>query len=314
MRPFSIKLFAPSGDPNGVLVASRDDWPGRAVIYPRALAAEVRTRKEYAQPGVYILVGNDKIYIGEGDPLGDRLNEHVKGKDFWSKAVFFTAEGGRLNKAHVQYLESKLVAYAKEFGRTLENVQTPGEPYLSEEDRAFSAGFFYEILMMLPLLGFHQFVKDKDDLEGLDDGDDAQGSELPDPVSGSPTGKRAEFYKALPQGAQFTLKTKGICARMELFEGGVRVKNGSQVVYPESQIFEVNSPAYAALRRQLVDSGILVLSNGSMTFSADQDFASGSAASSVIRGSHGNSEWWKDSNGKTLGDHIRDAKKKAGTA
>lgn len=68
MRPFS-----PSGTPNGILVVSRDDWPGRAVIFPRALAGEVMCRKEYQQPGVYILVSSKRMYIGEDDPVTERF-------------------------------------------------------------------------------------------------------------------------------------------------------------------------------------------------------------------------------------------------
>ncbi|MDD5412645.1 MAG: hypothetical protein PHF31_14745, partial [Methylobacter sp.] len=36
-RPFSIKVFVPSGDPEGVRIVSRDDWPGKAVVFPREL-------------------------------------------------------------------------------------------------------------------------------------------------------------------------------------------------------------------------------------------------------------------------------------
>lgn len=38
MGPFSIRLFSPSEALDGILVTTRDDWPGRAVIFPRALA------------------------------------------------------------------------------------------------------------------------------------------------------------------------------------------------------------------------------------------------------------------------------------
>lgn len=69
MRPFSIRIFVPSGDPNGVLVASRDDWPGRVVIFSRDLLREAKGRKEFALPGVYLLVSGNKLYIGEGDPV-----------------------------------------------------------------------------------------------------------------------------------------------------------------------------------------------------------------------------------------------------
>jgi hypothetical protein len=116
MRPFSIRIFSPSGSPDGVLIATRDDWTGRAVILPRELEKELQGRKEYKLPGVYVLAGNSQIYIGEGDPVGDRLSQHIGAKDFWSKAVFFTAESGRLNKAHIQHLESRLITLAKSAG------------------------------------------------------------------------------------------------------------------------------------------------------------------------------------------------------
>jgi len=131
-------MFAPSGDPDGVIVASRDDWLGRAVVFPRALVGEVRGRREYAQPGVYILVSQKRMYIGEGDPLGVRIDAHIKQKDFWRRGVFFTAEGGRLNKAHIQHLESRLIALAKNAGRVeMDNANQPAVPGLLEEEHAF---------------------------------------------------------------------------------------------------------------------------------------------------------------------------------
>ena len=156
MRPFSIRLFLPSGSPDGILVATNDSWPGRAVVYPRGLAGEVKERQEYRQPGVYALLGQKRMYIGGGDPVGDCLDSDAENKDFWHKAVFFTAEGGRLDKAHVQYLESRLIALAKDSGRvSLVHENQHAAPGLSEEGYAFAERFLYEILQMLPLLGFH---------------------------------------------------------------------------------------------------------------------------------------------------------------
>lgn len=309
MRPFTIKLFVPSGNPNGVLVASRDDWPGRAVIFPRALIGEVRGRKEFNQPGVYILVGKNKMYVGEGDPVGTRLDDHVKKKDFWTRAIFFTAESGRLNKAHIQHLESKLHGVGKEVSRvTVENIQNPGEPVLSEEDRAFANGFFQEILNMLPSLGFNQFIPAA--VEAGETNEPGESSNEDAGVVGA-SGKRAELYASLPQGMGFKLTSKGISAELEVTEGGVIVKKGSQVVNPPSATFEANSPSYAALRQQLVESGILSVEDGKLVFSSDQFFTSASAAATVVRGNNANAEWWKASDGKTLGDYIREVKAKS---
>ena len=83
MRPFTLEVFVPSGDPDGVLVASMNNWLGKATIFPRGLIGEVKGRKEFQQPGVYILIGGGKIYIGEGDPVGPRLESHVRQKEFW---------------------------------------------------------------------------------------------------------------------------------------------------------------------------------------------------------------------------------------
>lgn len=303
MRPFSIRLFAPAGEPEGVLVASRDDWPGRAVIFPRELVGEVRGRKEYSQPGVYILVGAQKMYIGEGDPVGERIDTHDRNKGFWRRGVFFTAEGGRLNKAHVQHLESRLIALARDAGRVaMDNRNQPAVPALSEEDHALAESFLHQMLLTLPLLGFRQFAADEDDQAAEQDGaDPGEG----DAVAESSAGKRAELYSSLKRGLEFRLNYKGACATLETVENGVQVKQGSTVVEPPSTRFEVDAASYAALRRQLVDSGVIALVQGKMVFTQDQFFSAGSPAASVVRGAVSNADWWKGSDGKSLGDHLR---------
>jgi hypothetical protein len=83
----------------------------------------LKSRPEWEKPGVYLLVGDGatddmpRVYVGEGDPVGDRLAQHEKNKDFWSRVVFFTSKDEKLNKAHVQYLESRLTSLAREAKR-----------------------------------------------------------------------------------------------------------------------------------------------------------------------------------------------------
>lgn len=310
MRPFSIRLFSPSGAPDGILVASRDDWPGRAVIFPRALAGEVKGRKEYQQPGIYILVSSKRMYIGEGDPVGDRIDSHVKHKDFWKKGVFFTAEGGRLNKAHVQHLESRLISLAKHANRVpLDNANQPTVPALSEEDHAFTENFLHEVLLMLPLLGFWQFSEEENDGDvAQDDGDSAANAEESAVIS---TGKRAAMYSSIPLGLQFKLTARNADATLEVMEGGVLIKADSRVASPVTDRFELDAPSYAAMRRQLCESGVIAQRGAYWVFTQDQFFASGSAAASVSRGAVSNADWWKGGQGKSLGEYIREAKAKA---
>lgn len=310
MRPFSIRLFSPSGVPDGVLVASRDDWPGRAVIFPRALAGEVKGRKEYQQPGIYILVSAKRMYIGEGDPVGDRIDAHIKHKDFWRKGVFFTAEGGRLNKAHVQHLESRLIALAKHADRVpLDNANQPSVPALSEEDHAFTENFLHEVLLMLPLLGFWQFSVDEEYAD--DPKDDPDASSAADEAASISNGKRAALYSSIPKGLQFKLSARNADATLEVTEGGVVIKAGSRVADPVADRFELDAPSYAAMRRQLCESGVIAQTDSGLVFANDQFFSSGSAAAAVARGAISNADWWRGAQGKSLGDYIREAKAKA---
>ena len=99
------------------------------------------------------------IYVGEGDPIRPRLESHHAQKDFWTRAIgFTTATAGQLNKAHVQFLESRLIALARTAKRMpLDNGNQPAEPSLSEADRADMEVFLGHMLGMLPVLGVYAF-------------------------------------------------------------------------------------------------------------------------------------------------------------
>lgn len=235
MKPFSIRIFVPSGNPEGVRIVSRDDWPGKAIVFPRELLGEVKGRLEYKQPGVYLLAG------------------------------------GRLNKAHVQHLESRLVALAREAGLAdLDNGNQPLTPALSEEVDA-------EIQ-----------------------------EETEQKTASRQGGKRADIYSALPRGMRFTFHSStGMRATLELLEGGVIVKAGSEAVLETKQHFEIHGASYAAKRRELIESGILMPGNKNYQFSEDQFFSSASAAASVIAGQNHNADHWVADDGTNLGDMLR---------
>jgi hypothetical protein len=128
------------------------------------LLPQVKTRPELQQIGVYLLLGprpdgeGELLYVGEGDPIRPRLESHYAQKDFWTRAIGFVAVGGLLNKAHVQFLEARLIALARAAKRVpLDNGNFPNEPTLSEADRADMEVFLSHMLGMLPVLGVHAF-------------------------------------------------------------------------------------------------------------------------------------------------------------
>lgn len=55
--PFTIRIFVPDGDPEGVRLIDRMNWTGIGVAFPRNKWSEIRQRPELQRTGVYILVG-----------------------------------------------------------------------------------------------------------------------------------------------------------------------------------------------------------------------------------------------------------------
>ncbi|HLJ18310.1 MAG TPA: GIY-YIG nuclease family protein [Bryobacteraceae bacterium] len=161
--PFTIRIFVPDEDPEGVRLIDRMNWTGLGVAFPRTKWSEVRQRPEFIRAGVYILVGYQDddlptIYIGQADGVRNRIENHYQNKDFWDWGIIFVSNSGGLNRAHVTWLEYALMNRATATGRCrLDNGNAPQEPGLTEAEKADTQAFFKEILQILPLVGLRAF-------------------------------------------------------------------------------------------------------------------------------------------------------------
>ncbi len=161
--PFTIRIFVPDGDPEGVRLIDRMNWTGLGIVFPRSKWTEVRQRPEFLRAGVYILVGFQEddlptIYIGQADGVRNRIEAHYQNKDFWDWGIIFVSNSGGLNRAHVTWLEYALVNRATATGRCrLDNGNAPQEPGLTEAEKADTQAFLKEILQILPLVGLRAF-------------------------------------------------------------------------------------------------------------------------------------------------------------
>ncbi len=273
---FSLRIFIADGDPDGLRLVERSNWIGKAVIFPRALYPQVRGREELQQTGVYLLVGpredsdGDKLYIGEGDPVRPRLDSHYAKKDFWTRAVFFVAGPGQLNKAHVQFLEAQLIQRAQSAKRMpLENGNIPTEPTLSEADRADMEVFLDNMLGMLPVLGIQAFEQ-----------------------SLKPTAIK---------GNMLTCMRRGILAKGHDTPQGFVVQEGSHAAREHVPSLTKHFPRVTLLRDELTDNGVLVPDRNRLRFTQNYTFSSPSMASNFVLGrpSNGRKEW-KNIDGQTL--------------
>jgi len=275
-RGFSVRIFIPTGDPEGLRIIEKSNWTGQGLMFPRALFPEVRQRPELQRTGVYVLWGPGesgqlpRVYVGEGDSVRDRLDQHYKQKDFWTHAIVFISKDENLNKAHAQYLEARLVALAKEANRAeLENGNVPQPPSLSEADRADAEGFLEDMLLCLPILGVSVFEKPK--------------------AYGSPESKEVQ---------ELFLRAKGVEARGMYTAEGFVVKAGSRAAKKEVPSLHDH---LKKLRRALMENGTLQDEGDHYRLTRDYAFNSPSMAAGVLLGRSANGrQVWKNKDGRTL--------------
>jgi Domain of unknown function (DUF4357) len=163
-KSFSIRIFLADGSPSGLKFVEKSNWSGLGVVCPRPRFSSVKTRVEFDKAAVYLLLGPSETsdiplaYIGQGDPVKARIEQHHSKKDFWTIAYFFTSKDANLNKAHIQYLEHRLISIAKNAKRCkLENNANPAAPSLSEAELSDVEAFLEEMLLCFPVLGVTVF-------------------------------------------------------------------------------------------------------------------------------------------------------------
>lgn len=88
--------------------------------FPKGQLKNVAT--DIARPGVYLVygfeaqLGKNKVYIGESLNVADRLQSHATNangsKGFWEETVVLVSQTDNLTKAHVGYIEAKLIVSA----------------------------------------------------------------------------------------------------------------------------------------------------------------------------------------------------------
>lgn len=271
----TVRIFLAQGSPSSVRTAELSNWTGKAVAGPRSQIEDILKREEANNPGVYFLTGvnpetgRDKVYIGEAENIKNRIKGHVS-KDFWKTIVFFVSKDENLTKAHIKYLEGKLIESAKSVGRfELENVQSSGS-HLPESDAADMDIFLFRMEQLLPILG-QDFLK---------------------PV--------VKHEANVEKSDLLYCEIKNLKATGRQTDNGFVVLKGSEAVLEERA--STQKYKYAAnLRITLISEEIVETKDDRMVFVSDYEFSSPSAAASVIHGGQANGLiTWKDSKGISL--------------
>jgi len=264
----SLELFFIDGTPDGMLTAEIFNWTGHVLVTPRIRLPEALKREEAGFTGVYILLGDSdesnlvRAYIGESDDVAARIRTHDANRDWWTQVVIITSAANSLNKAHVKYLESRLVEEALRAARMrLENGNTPPRPSLSEASEANMEQFVDYVLTILPAIRVDGFlVKTR--------------NQLPKP--------------AMTEGATSNLST---VFSLKLANGEVKatasVESGEFVVQ-EGSVGRTKwigvDHNYKKLFDEVIETGAYVRDGAGRRFVKSYAFSSPSAAGAVLNG------------------------------
>ncbi len=262
----SLELFFIDGKPDGMLTAEVFNWTGHVLMTPRVQLGEALKRAEAEFTGVYLLLGENDgeslAYIGEGENIAKRIKSHDLRKDWWTTAILITSAANNLHKAHVQYLEARLIEEARAVARTpLENGNSPARPSLSEAAQANMEAFLEYLLMLLPALRVDMFLKN------IRPRTDASSSSDTEPV---------------PVFEPF-LKKEAIHATAKLTDGEFVVQAGS-MARKEWVGVRSDHTSYAKLCNELVAQGVLAEEKKHRVFTENYAFSSTSAAGAVVNG------------------------------
>lgn len=268
IRGQSLELFFIDGTPDGMLTAEIFNWTGQVLVTPRIRLPEALARVEASYPGVYILLGANergdlvRAYIGESENVGARIRTHDAKRDWWTQVVLITSKTNTLNKAHVQYLESRLIDEAKKAGRMkLENATAPSLPTLSDAAKANMEQFAEHIFTVLPAVRIDGFLNK---------------------TRQNATPSIASTYTPSSSPTVFLLKLKNDEANASaiLANGEFIVQAGS---LGRSSWIGVDHN-YRKLYTEVVESGIFVIDGRHRKFIKAYSFSSPSAAGAVLNG------------------------------
>ena len=295
----AVEIFFVDGNPEGMRTASVFNWTGKVLIAPRTQIDRVLKRPEAQYAGVYILFGDNEgaecVYVGQSTDIDTRIRQHVNKKGWWETAVLVTTSANKLNKAHITYLEARLVELVDSVGSVArETGNTPKRPELSEAEENNMEVFLDYTLLVLPAIGIDYFVQKTR----------SRANEL---VESADNSYIQRFKLSTPKNK--------ISAYARLEDGEFIVEAGSRArstwTSPESE------HTYSRLHTFLMQKGVLEKRDDpdSLTgkpqihvFKEDYVFQSPSAAAAVINGrpANGRKDWKVTADGRTYEQWERD--------
>lgn len=175
-----------------------------------------------------------------------------------------------LTKAHIRYIEGRLIEIAKSADRSVVMNSQGSGAKLPESDREDMEVFLEKMQQVLPVLGIEAFVQ------------------------------AASKMESETKREMLTCKIKNVVSSGYLTPNGIVVLAGSEAVL-EERVSAKKWPSVMTQRNKLIEDGGLIKEHGKYVFVKDTEFSSPSSAAAVIHGGSANGlTAWVNADSKSL--------------
>lgn len=287
-RSKNINMFLMDGEVTGIIKCTLSNWTGVIYKIPRIQLADLKSRDEMKQSGIYFLFGRnedkqkDVTYIGQatnrknGEGVLLRVQEHTRDihADYFNDVIVLTTQNNSFGPTEISYLENKFTQLAKEAGRFIvKNGNEPNSGNVTEEKQSELDEVVENTLMIVGTLGYRVFV---------------------------PMTKKVGQHISEGNSTHFYLKRKTKKSN-RMIEAICEQTSEGFVVLKGSQVEMIDSPTLPTslkeLRKELMEAN--VIKDGILQ--ENQLFSSPSYASAFLLGMPTNGRTdWKNQDGKTL--------------
>lgn len=160
----TIKLLLKDGTLNGQIYAENSSWkPGVLHVSPRSQVEGLLESDVCKCYGIYLLISDDMVYVGQSSDLSKRIKQHLDGKDWWEKVVILTTNDNSLNRSDIDYLEAVLISKAVKVGRLSSDNKNKGNKKKIDKFRKCEMDqYIDEALFMLKMIDIKVFIEKKD--------------------------------------------------------------------------------------------------------------------------------------------------------
>lgn len=155
----TINLLLYDGNLSGVISIEDSSWnSGELYSAPRASVQDLLETDACNKYGVYLLLSNSMVYVGQSSDLAKRLTQHTIGKDWWESAVILTTKDDNLTRSDIDYLEYVLIERAFAIDKLdCDNKKKGNPPKVDKFRRVILDQYLAEALFLMQLIGITVF-------------------------------------------------------------------------------------------------------------------------------------------------------------